>query len=133
VVEGALIRHVAVKLILPDVQYFQRQLTELVAATNLRHDHLAACFHAGSAMLGQLKVLYPVMDVAQGTLQQCELESGERLLQVNWRAASHGEGVGVRRAQVSGPNIPAGATYNRDRKQDNNNGPVHAWRPGAGQ
>jgi formylglycine-generating enzyme required for sulfatase activity len=75
VVEGALIRQVAVKLILPDAQYFHWQLTELVAATNLRHDHLVACFHAGSAMLGQLKLLYLVMEVAQGTLQQ-RIEQG---------------------------------------------------------
>jgi eukaryotic-like serine/threonine-protein kinase len=47
----------------------QRQLDELVAATMLQHPHVLRCFHAGSALVGRSKLLYLVMEIAEGSLQ----------------------------------------------------------------
>src|SRR5229473_449040 len=68
VVEGRMLRRVAVKLIVADPESMQRQLDELVAATMLHHPHLLGCFHASSSVIGRSKLLYLVMEMAQDTL-----------------------------------------------------------------
>src|SRR5579872_5389002 len=77
VVEGRTLRRVAVKLILaePDAPAMQRQLDELMAATVLHHPHILSCFHSGSTPLGRTKLLYLVMEIAEGSLQS-RLASG---------------------------------------------------------
>ena len=69
VVENRFVRRVAVKLIPADTGNLDRQLTELVAATAMRHENLLACFHAGSTVLGATKLLYLVMELADRSLQ----------------------------------------------------------------
>jgi serine/threonine protein kinase len=71
IVEDRLLRRVAVKLILADSESKQRQLDELVAATMLQHPHVLRCFHAGSALVVRSKLLYLVMEIAEGSLQSC--------------------------------------------------------------
>jgi serine/threonine protein kinase len=75
VVEDRTLRHVAVKLIFADAKTIERQLDELVAATMLQHSNILRCFHAGSAMLGRSKLLYLVMEIAEGSLES-RLEHG---------------------------------------------------------
>jgi hypothetical protein len=70
VIEGAFIRSVAIKLIVPDPSTITRQLSELTAATTLRHDHLLGCFHAGSTTMLGSRLLYLVMQVAEESLAQ---------------------------------------------------------------
>jgi serine/threonine protein kinase len=68
-IEGELVRRVAVKLISSEPEEMKRQLGELKAATSLHHPHLLGCFHAGSTTMGPEKLLYLVMEVADESLQ----------------------------------------------------------------
>lgn len=69
------IGHVAVKLILPSSANQQAQLNELVAMRNLNHPHVVRGLAAGLCTLNGFALLYLVMDVAEGTLEQ-RLKSG---------------------------------------------------------
>ena len=75
VVEGTLVRHVAVKLVVADADQMQRQLAELVTATTLRHPSLLSCFHAGSTTFANMRLLYLVMELADEGLET-RLEKG---------------------------------------------------------
>ncbi len=75
-VEGTLIRQVAIKLLFPGSDAVEKQLAELVAASSLRHAHLLTCFHAGSTTFPQGKVLFLVMELAEFTLQS-QLAGGQ--------------------------------------------------------
>jgi serine/threonine protein kinase len=77
IVEDTTVRTVAVKLIPPDPQSADRQLGELLAATNMRHAHLLTCFHSGSTMFSDSKLLYLVMELASESLQT-RLDGGRR-------------------------------------------------------
>ncbi len=68
-VEGRILRRVAIKLVLSDTEFIQRQLDELTAATMLHHPNLLGCFHAGSTVLARSRMLYLVMELAGDTLQ----------------------------------------------------------------
>ena len=61
---------VAIKLILPLSADQAAQLGELVAMRNLNHPHVVRGLAAGECTLNNIKLLYLVMDVATGTLEQ---------------------------------------------------------------
>lgn len=75
VVADRLIRQVAVKLIEPDPRRSDRQMQELIAATNLDHPFLLRCFTPGICELNNLPLLYLVTELAEETLQH-RLEGG---------------------------------------------------------
>ena len=67
---GQVIGEVAVKLILPLSADQAAQLGELIAMRNLNHPHVVRGLAAGECLLNNIKLLYLVMDVASGTLDQ---------------------------------------------------------------
>ena len=69
VVEGRVLRRVAVKLIPAEPDSMQRQLDELTSATLFQHPYVLRSFHAGSAVVRGAKLLYLAMEIADESLQ----------------------------------------------------------------
>jgi len=70
VVARQLVRQVAVKLILPDENYFAYQLPELIRGTNLNDTHIVRYFSAGQVHLNDVHLLYIIMELADyGSLE----------------------------------------------------------------
>lgn len=72
---GQVIGQVAIKLILPISANQAAQLDELIAMRNLNHVHVVRGLAAGQCVLNNIKLLYLVMDVAEGTLES-RLQAG---------------------------------------------------------
>ncbi|MBI3684226.1 MAG: protein kinase [Acidobacteria bacterium] len=68
IIEGHLLRRVAVKLIPAAAEGFSEQIRELTAATVLRHPHLLTAITAGKATLRGAGLIYLVMELAEETL-----------------------------------------------------------------
>ena len=69
VVGGQVLRKVAVKL-MPGSADGRADLSELLGATAFRHQHLVSCHDAGQTVVGGLRLLYLVMELAEGTLAE---------------------------------------------------------------
>ena len=70
VLGGQSIGQVALKLIMPSAASRGAQLGELIAMRNLNHPHVVRGLAAGECVLNKISLLYLVMDVADGTLEQ---------------------------------------------------------------
>ena len=69
VVSGQVLRKVALKL-MPSAADDGADLGELLGATAVRHQHLLSCHDAGQTVVGGLRVLYLVMELAEGNLAE---------------------------------------------------------------
>jgi serine/threonine-protein kinase len=68
-IDGRLMRQVAIKLILPESEELDHELGELVAATSLHHPFLVRYFHAGTTVLLRQKLVFIVMELAEKSLR----------------------------------------------------------------